>query len=85
MADSREEGDVLVEEAYEYLVRNVPGGCKRIVRKRCIQRKAQKFVVKGTLRRRRRRRARFVHFNLANAHNCVVRKSWVVLYYRQWK
>ena len=32
MADSSEEGDAqsgnLVEEAYEYLVRNVPGGCK---------------------------------------------------------
>ena len=33
MADSSEEGDAksgnLVEEAYEYLVRNIPGGCKR--------------------------------------------------------
>ena len=58
MANSSEEGDAksgsLVEEAYEYLVRNVPVGAS-VARKQCVQRKAQKFVVKGTLRRRRAR------------------------------
>ena len=51
MADSSEEGDAksagdLVEEAYEYLVRNVYPVGASVARKRCIRRKAQKFVVK---------------------------------------
>ena len=51
MADSSEEGDAqngnLVEEAYEYLVRNVYPVVASVSRKRCIRRKAQKFVVRG--------------------------------------
>ena len=50
MADSSEEGDAksgdLVEEAYEYLVRNVYPVGASVAHKRCIRRKAQKFVVK---------------------------------------
>ena len=51
MADSSEEGDAksagdLVEEAYEYLVRNVYPVGASVARKWCIRRKAQKFVVK---------------------------------------
>ena len=49
-ADSSEEGDAkcrdLVEEAYEYLVRKVYPVGASVARKRCIRRKAQKFVVK---------------------------------------
>ena len=37
----------LVEEAYEYLVRNVYPVGASVARKRCIRKKAQKFVVRG--------------------------------------
>ena len=49
MADSSEEGDAKsgdLVEAYEYLVRNVYPVGASVARKRCIRRKAQKFVVK---------------------------------------
>ena len=56
MADSSGEGDAkngnLVEEAYKYLVRNVYPVGASVARKLCIQRKAQKFVLKGTFKRR---------------------------------
>ena len=49
MADSSEEGHAksgnLVEEAYEYLVRNVPGGCKSSTQVMHIQRNAQNFFL----------------------------------------
>ena len=51
MGYSSDEGDAkngkLVKEAYEYLVRNVYPVGASVALKRCIRRKAQKFVVRG--------------------------------------
>ena len=88
MADSSEEGDAksgdLVEEAYENLVKKVYPVGASVAREQCIRRKAQKFVVKGgEMYFKKKKKGKVVHFNLANAHNCVVRTSWVELnYYR---
>ena len=74
MADSSEEGDAksagdLVEEAYEYLVRNVYPVGASVARKRCIRRKAQKFVVKdGEMYFKKKKGKVCSFFNLANAH-----------------
>ena len=50
----------------EYLVRNVYPVGASVARKRCIRRKAQKFVVKGGemyVKKKKKLGARFVHFN----------------------